>query len=76
MKEVIRIDNKVKEDDKPVEFTHHLSGDGGWQVNKRSPNEFTKIVYLGCCEVDGDMFSSSDSDCIQIYKGHLNSGKY
>lgn len=74
MREVIRID-KQEENDKPVEFTHMLKTEEGWSECLRQPINFEKVVYLGCCELDGDMFACYN-DYIDIYKGHLNSGKY
>jgi hypothetical protein len=79
MKEVIRIGEVVQESEKPVKFTHYLHDEEGWIENKVL-NVFTgfiKIVYLGRCCVDGDMFSTyTHTNGISIYKGHLNSGKY
>lgn len=75
MKEVIYI-NQDRED-KPVEFTHTLDISYGWQKTSIEPTGCENIVYLGCCVVDGDMFSAKTRfDTIVILKGHLNSGKY
>lgn len=78
MKEVIRIDQE-EVNDKPVEFTGYLSDNMGWENYDsdihNSPQCFDKIIYLGRCSVDGDMFACCN-DTIMIYKGHLNSGKY
>jgi len=78
MKQVIMIPSV--EEVKPVEFTHVLlSGEGWKRVGNHYPNDKdnTKVVYLGKCGVDGDMFAVyTDKNKIIIYKGHLNSGKY
>jgi hypothetical protein len=77
MKEVIRIGEVVKESEKPVELTHYLHGDDGWTNAKVRPNELNKIVFLGKCSMDGDMFAGYwTHGSITMYKGHLNSGKY
>ena len=78
MKEVIRVDQIGKEkEDKPVEFTHRLYGINGWEQTSDSLEDFEKVVYLGKCNADGDMFAAYTADnFIVIYKGHLNSGKY
>ena len=75
MREVIRIDKK-EENDKPVEFTHYLNEHEGWEKTTTKPSSFSKIAYLGHCPTDGDMFACYKHDFINIFKGHLNSGKY
>jgi hypothetical protein len=77
MKEVIRIGEVFQESVKPVEFTHYQNTTDGWAVTGNSPNGLNKIVFLGKCDSDGDMFAGyATSGVIMIYKGHLNSGKY
>jgi hypothetical protein len=77
MKEVIRIGEVVKESVKPVEFTHYQSTTEGWCITVVDPHKLNKVVFLGECCYDGDMFAAySTSGAITIYKGHLNSGKY
>ena len=80
MKNVIiipEITGKEKES-KGVEFTHVLSGGSGWSEEKiRKLSETEKIVYLGKCRVDGDMFAVYTlTNIITIYKGHLNNGTF
>lgn len=76
MREVIRIDGK-KESEKPVELTHVLTACyAGWVEGSAITSVFEKIVYLGNCQEDGDMFACYIGGSIHIYKGHLNSGKY
>jgi len=79
MKEVIRIPgvSETEKEEKRVEFTHFLRVTKGWEKSGSNPEEYDKIIYLGNCSCDGDMFVAySDTGYIQIYKGHLNSGKY
>lgn len=80
MREVIRIDKKGV-NDKPVEFTHYFDENHGWvefdEEMHDNPNDIDQIVYLGKCQLDGDMFAAYEEfGAILIYKGHLNSGKY
>lgn len=74
MKEVIYIDNKPLE--KPVEITHYFDSAVGWVKCSDILKSYNKIVYLGKCDTDGDMFVAYEKDFIDILKGHLNSGKY
>lgn len=79
MKQVIRITEveKPKKKLKPIEFTHHYEGGNGWCETFSKPNDYIKIVYLGKCKTDGDMFAAyQDSGDILITKGNLNDGVY
>ena len=76
MKKVIYINEQVDKDDKPVEFTHRLCEERGWKKCTLEPIDYEKVVYLGKCKYDGDMFAAYSVGHISIYKGHLNSGKY
>jgi hypothetical protein len=76
MKEVIRIGEVVQESEKPVEFTHYLEIRGWTNEIGSKPNHYDKILYLGNDLRDGDLFAAYEDACINIYKGHLNSGKY
>jgi hypothetical protein len=72
MKQVILIPKK----EKPVEFTHYLNVNEGWTENLPI-DDIAKIIYLGNCKTDGDMFAGYNRrGWIRIYKGHLNSGCY
>lgn len=68
MTKFISIDD-TKEEKKETVFTHYLYGRGGWEKATTQPKEFTKVLYLGKCKVDGDMFAIYESDLIDIYKG-------
>jgi len=77
MKKVIFIDQPKEETKKPVEFTHFFSPQKGWiEDNGFVSSCIDKLVYLGKCKVDGDMFAVYSIAGIDIYKGHLNSGEY
>lgn len=78
MREVIRIPKSdCKKEGKPIELTHYLDKNG-WEetrLNSRDSGIY-KIVYLGECIENGDMFAVYICDFIVTYKGRLNSGKY
>lgn len=81
MKSVIHIPENNTENNEPVEFTYMLIGEkNNWlETNKVKPNMYSKIVYLGKSYALGDMFAcytSSPFAEIEIFRGHLNSGKY
>ena len=76
MRQVIYINQPEQKEEKPVEFTHILSVSDGWEKSFLNPNDFDKIVYLGKCVIDGDMFATYVKGSIGIHKGHINSGKY
>lgn len=75
----VRILDEPKEEKqlKPVEFTHYLNVHSGWKTPKSKPNQYKEVIYLGKCNLDGDMFlAKSDNGTIEIFKGHLNDGVY
>ena len=76
MKEVIRMYAVPMKQNDPVKFTHCFSEDDGWLESKTPPKYYEKVVYLGESRINGDMFAAYKSDIINIFKGHLNSGKY
>jgi len=78
MRKVIIVGEEPKEEKalKPIEFTRYLNVGVGWTGAIKDPSEFGKIVYLGECSVDGDMFAAYLGTAIYIYKGHLNDGVY
>ncbi len=76
MNSVIYIDAQQGQKEKPVKFTHYLNGSCGWEESDFEPNRYEKVVYLGECAVDGDMFAAYKLGFVLIFKGHLNSGKY
>ena len=74
MKKVTFIEKQIN---KKVEFTHCLGSINGWITSTPKPSYFNKVVYLGKCSIDGDMFACYSEDVnIGIYKGFLNSGNY
>jgi len=74
MKRVIMIGEEPKED-KPLELTHRQGVDG-WAGVSNLPDAYDKILYLGKCYFDGDMFAAYTKTSIEIFKGHLNNGTY
>lgn len=75
MREVIRIDGKT-ESEKPVELTHVWISALGFRPAVFHSSVYEKIVYLGNCRDNGDMFACYLDGFVRIYKGHLNSGRY
>lgn len=66
---------KPKRKSKQIEITH-IQNETGWkELHTPDLSECTKVVYLGKCCDDGDMFVAHEDDYILIYKGHLNNGK-
>lgn len=59
----------------------YRKGNNGWKSISAIQaglylNNASKIVYLGHCAEDGDMFAVYHCGYIMIFKGELNSGKY
>lgn len=78
MREVIRIQEEKTAVEDPVKFTDYFDAYEGWEsFEPETGNNYAKIVYLGKCESDGDMFAVYRLNGeIDIFKGYLNSGKY
>jgi hypothetical protein len=78
-RKAIIIGEEPQKESKGIEFTHILNTLKGWTTTNDKPsfNRIAKIVYLGKCETDGDMFACYyDVGVIVIYKGNLNDGTY
>lgn len=57
---------------KKTKFTHYLDESAGWNDTNDTPTDSDnlKVVYLGNCSHDGDMFAVyTEDDVIYIYKG-------
>ena len=54
---------------KKTVFTAYLCGLSGWIFTISNPEDFDKVVYLGKCLCDGDMFACYKSGKIHICKG-------
>lgn len=79
MKQVIRIGGEPKTEKvlKPIKLTNYLSGREGWKnTDLFKKCEWEKIVYLGRCDADGDLFAAYEDGMIRIFRGHLNDGVY
>jgi hypothetical protein len=59
---------ETKEIKKTV-FTSYLCGIHGWNEGSLEPEHFDKVIYLGNCGADGDMFACYVRDVINIYRG-------
>jgi hypothetical protein len=70
MTKYISLEQKEKRNKKTV-FTKYLCGVDGWTDTKtrETPEDFDKVVYLGKCGMDGDMFTCYRGDIIAIFKG-------
>lgn len=72
--------NSFNAEVKEVEFTGVLCGDKGWTVFESEDlwdiSKSDKIVYIGNCKTDGDLFNIYVNGRIEFFKGHLNSGFY
>lgn len=79
-RKAIIIGEEPQKESKGIEFTHYLNGEeNGWESTDYTPQNtlIEKIVYLGKCSEDGDMFAAYFSDkTISIFSGNLNNGTY
>lgn len=61
---------ETKESKKETVFTHYLSSSDGWLETTLTPRYYKKVLYLGECMDDGDMFACyTYQEIIVIYKG-------
>lgn len=60
-----------KEEGKKTELTH-IKGENGWRKFNHSQFPITRVVYLGNCCYDGDMFAIYYNNIISFCKGNLN----
>lgn len=68
MTEYVSLESK-KEVKKTV-FTHYLNIISGWLETQSPSQDYERIVYLGECKADGDMFAAyGHTGSIHIYKG-------
>jgi hypothetical protein len=77
--EVIYIDGIPKgKGTKAVKFTHYHGRFKKAENVNSNPKEYDKVIYLGHCAMDGDMFAAQHTthNVIDIFSGKLNSGKY
>lgn len=56
---------------KKTVFTHIFGRQsGGWHESEYHPEFYMKVLYLGNCATDGDMFIAySMTGCILLFKG-------
>lgn len=72
-------ENNITVPEKPILLTARKTS--GWRdLSVGESNNYlqraTRVVYLGKCQQDKDMFCLYSAGYIMIFKGHLNSGKY
>lgn len=54
----------------PTIFTKFLDKDLGWKKSRFQPTFFKKVIYLGNCSLQGDMFACyTEGGMIAIFKG-------
>ena len=60
----------AKEERKETVFNQVLCSNRGWRDVNAKPQKYEKVLYLGKCKVDGDMFAcTTDLGAIVIFKG-------
>ena len=69
MTKYISLETKEQKEIKKTVFTAYLCGGNGWTPSLLSPENFDKVVYLGNCSADDDMFACYTRDTINIYRG-------
>jgi hypothetical protein len=69
MTKYISLEPKEQKEIKKTVLIKYLNGIGGWIHALNTPESFDKVVYLGNCDVDGDMFACYKDNTINIYKG-------
>lgn len=63
-------------DTRPAELLY-IKGDNGWKtINNATIRQIDRIVYLGNCRYDGDMFAIHYCGAISFCKGVLNNGNF
>lgn len=80
MKQAILIPTEnLKQKEKTIELTARKKSTG-WKILMDKGQSYLhgceKVVYLGKCNEDGDMFAVYHGGFIKIFRGHLNNGKY
>ena len=70
MTKFISIDKDTQEK-KETFFTHWLTKTGEWSEYRCMIKDIDKIVYLGKCSIDGDLFAGyhNSTETITMYKG-------
>jgi hypothetical protein len=75
MRHVERIDNP--ENSKSRTLFYDIHSYTGWVNCELQPDHILRVVYLGKCSHDGDMFAIyTKNGQIQIVRGELNDGVY
>lgn len=69
MTKYISLETKEQNRFKKTVFTKHISSAYGISDTINTPEDFEKVVYLGRCKTDGDIFVAYSDKEIYIYKG-------
>lgn len=69
MTKFITVQNDVQKEKKETVFTHLFFGSDGFKITQEIPTSYEKVIYLGKCRLDGDLFACYQADYIEIYKG-------
>jgi len=70
MTKYINLEEKEEKEHKKTIFTAYLCDTAdGWKPSMSTPEHFDKVVYLGNCAYDGDMFVCYYQDIIHVCKG-------
>jgi hypothetical protein len=77
-RKAIIIGEEPQKESKGIEFTHYFNPKGwGEATIVPQDRQIVKIVYLGKCQTDGDMFAVYfNANTINVFKGNLNDGTY
>lgn len=68
MTKFLTVQENVQKEKKETVFTHVFE-DTGWKPNESKVDSFEKVIYLGNCKYDGDLFACYLIDIIEIFKG-------
>jgi len=63
----------AKKEEGKTTFTHIHNSEDGWVEASFAPEYYDKVVYLGSCVFDGDMFACYKENTIEICKGFAGS---
>jgi hypothetical protein len=69
MTQFLTIEKETATKENPTIFTHFYKHNKGWIETRLTPENFDKVIFLGTCEMDGDMFSAYICGFIEIFKG-------
>lgn len=68
MTKFLTVQENVQKEKKETVLTHIQNGKG-WEITKLKASSFDEVLYLGYCNIDGDIFSCYSDGVIDIFKG-------